>query len=897
MSRQVIKASTALDRKGYKLVVDLYGGEYSGNIVDESHPGLRYATEVVRVLGPQYSYCYIGVPVNEFGAEWAPAVALQQDGPAGKVKLRSRARVNMVDYNDKSIPLLVGSITQYAHNIDEDSVVGMVMDDRWLLSKVTCFGAAKFDPVSGKSYFDAGRPLMFNWMGYPDCLDCNGGPLFAPGHLYGWKRSESIEDSKEPSKGSAKTQSRSWTCADIVMYLRNLYYSHKRPSHSMDYGKDQLSQFIDWPASLGSQYGFDRPARNFSCENLDVAEALGRVCKKAGPYELQCNPVGWRGQLGIVQVNSRVGGTYLTGPTYGSSVLGGNITDALEDYTRVSGGTVMESIVGYFDDVCIAGDGPAVEHEFAGFSEDDQIPVELENAWTVEDEDAFKKIVKDKGANADSFEMACKQYPMVYSTFRVVPYWFAYEKTLFSDVPTTCSPRILPRLLSGYAEGNSNPRNFNPRDIIIEYYDPTGYPLAWKPCSRYDNLEIVNDGTAFRVSALRDQSNPVTFHSSGYDVATMGANYLRLTCAVEREFRITGKSKGDPNNTSNRVAYAGQRFTFLSVAEDGDYVHLERYASCPNGNSGDPDENALFPDKCDKISGDKYLFSDLEDTRGGKPRIKRHADHRLEDVKRIDYHGILTMHTWNPSLRPGMQVMLDCGRKPIVPKAVIRMVKFNSQTQAMEVELVAGDNSVIYSVPLPVVHQTSGGSPQPTGTAGPSTAPAIGTTDQPKKSEEVITSGKDQAQSAGSSTSSSGSSSAGAKYGPPDVGTPEQEAAKDLLWAMGSSEQPSDSSEKAGVQSSRIGGSRINTPEDKGGAQGWNRMKNEENYSQAGIYYQESLKQKSHDEVKNQRRAEGLTREERLEKTGGVSAATEKKQEAIQAERKKQAQSGRDADE
>jgi len=810
-SRQVIKSKTQLDRNAYKLVVDLYGGDYSGNIVDESHPGLRYATEVCRVLGPQYSYAYIGIPVNEFGAEWAPAVALQQDGPAGKVKLRSRARVNMIDFNGNSIPLLVGSLTQYAHNLDEDSCVGMVMDDRWLLSKVTVFGAAIYDPVEKSSWFDAARPCIFNMGGLPDCLDAPGGPKFAPGRMFGYKPSQAVEDSNEPTQ--AKDRSRSWTCHDVVEYLRNMYYNAHRPSHPQNYGKQQLSLFIDWPSSFGSQYGFNRVVRNFSCENMDVATALGNTCRKAGPYEIQCNPVGWRGQLGLVQVNTRYGGTTLTGPTYGSKDPGGDIATAIGNATTISGGTVMESIVGFFDDVCICGDPPALEHQFSMRDETGPtVNLELWAGWSDDEEANFKKIIDDNGKNEAAFLMACKAEPRVYCTYKVKPAYDSYMKTFWPGFTPPCSPRILPFLLSGYAQNNTNPRDWNPREIILEYYDNSYGGTGWKACASFDNLTIIDEGNCFMVSSLRESGTRVTFMGSFSDTSSMVANKMRLTCAVEREFRITGKANADPNNTNSRVNRVGQRFTFLTVAEDGDYVHWERYQSRPNGNEiAEPQLSQDFPDKNSNPGGD-WLFSDLYDRHGSNgPRIERHADHRLEDVKRIDYHGTLTMHTWNPSLRPGMQVFVNTGGNSIIPTAVIRAVTFNSQTQSQQVELMAADNATIYDVPLPSSGQTAGGSPSTSGGTTPKTAPATGDNDylEDKKDYEYKT---DQSSSQGSTSTTSSSGSDDTSTGVPGKPKPPEEsqeqkdkrATKDFLWQVGQNARNAEWDKKDKMEEQRV---------------------------------------------------------------------------------------------
>jgi len=828
MARQVLTVPSSLDRAGYQLVVDFYTGAYSADAIDEVHPGLRYATEVVRVLGPQYSYAFIGVPVDTFGEEWAPAVALQRTGPAGRVKLRSRAKVKMIDYDGSEIPLMVGYVTQYAHSIDEDSVVSMVMDDRWLLSKVTAFGSAVYDPVAKLSYFDAGRPLVFCAQGYPDCIDSPAGPRFAPGRLFGYKKSNAVEDKNEPAFGQAQTRARSWTCGDVLRYLRDMYYAGLRPPHPQKYGKQQVSQFIDWPDSLGNQTGFNRPVRDFKLENIEVGECIARTCKKAGPYEIQMDPVGWRGRIGIVQINSRRGGSYLVGPRYGSTADGGSIENCLADPTRIAGGTVMESIVGYFDDVCIAGDPPAVEHQFSEADPDDgAIPVELEPAWEASEETNLKAIIDANGNDADALAMAFRAEPRVYAAWKVKEGYAAHEQTQWAEWPQPNNPRILAHLLSGYAQGNNNPRDWNPRETVLEYYNTDD--AEWQPCSRFDDLTIIDEGKAFIVEGLRTSSDPVTWKGDPATTSGMGANKMRITCAVEREFRIVGTAQGDPNNTSARVNNAGESFTFLAVAEDGDYSHWERYHSRPNGNAvSEPELSQKFPDASkgspDPTTGETFLFSDLLDEtssssgRAGSAqvRISRHAEHRLEDVKRIDYNGVLTMHTWNPGIKPGMQVIVDLGGNSLNPKAIIKSVKFNSMTQSQEIELMSGDNSVIYDVPLPVPTQTSGGAPVPTGSANASPSPNMGTSDAVQKMQtasDITTT----TSTANRSTETSGGATSGNPTTPAQQSTETPEQAqkrtdRDIAWGLAQRERNAawdrkDAAEETRVKSSvRTGG-------------------------------------------------------------------------------------------
>lgn len=689
----VVQRQAAADLNAVQLVVDLKTGRQEQDKV--THPGIRYATHVVKVCGPQIGYAFIGIPCNTFGAEQVPAVALQRSGPAGKHRLRTRARIKYIE-NGRTVDLMSGYIVKYDHSIDEDSVVATVFDDRWLMEKITCFGRLTYNPENANMIYISSDELIFNRDGHPDCMDTSIGiPMFAPSRRYGYGATDSVgETSAEPAPGQATTKARSWRCCDIVQYLRYLHVEKTYQSGYQSYGNQKLSSYVQWSSSVANISGFDRVPKNFKCENLTLLEALSQVARKAGPYDINILPSGWYGRLEFVRVDTRRGGYKLTLPQYDNST----INELMNDSTKIMGGYISESIINYFDDVCICGDAPAIERTFrtgiSGSTGEELGCLALTPAWSAAEETAFKLLSAELGGDQTAFEICCNKYPLVYAAYRIKndrqeQIWDLGTKFAGTDTPLY-NVMILKKLLSAYSQGSTNPRDWESRPYTIEKQETVS---EWSVCDANDGLTFAQDGQFIMLDGLRRGSHE-TFIAAEWDMSVATARPIRITLAAQNYFRITGKASNDPNSTSYRVEHNKEQFTYLTVAEEQDYVSWQRLKSYPNG----CEYSAYATDFPDKIGANSELFSD-EYT-----RLPNHAQKRLIDVKRIEYAGQLVLARFNPSLQPGDQVYLDGGG--ITPIGIIRSITFDVNSQTQIIELVAADNKVIYDSPTQAAYAT-----------------------------------------------------------------------------------------------------------------------------------------------------------------------------------------------
>ena len=842
--RQVTNTYTS-DRMATRFLCDLKTSVDS----DELHPGIRYCTHVTQVAGPQPSYAYIGVPVNTWNYEQAPTVALQANGPAGKIKLRTRARIKYVNEENNSVDLLAGFIVKYDNSLTEDSIVASVFDDRWLMGKITVAGRATYDPETKKHYYDMSQPAIFNRDGWQDCLDTPYGPRFAPSRRYGYGSTVDSQGlRREPAPGSATASARSWRCRDIAAYLRAMHTSNgKKPNNPQNYGNLDLPGWLTWPASFGTDSFFDRTPRNMDVQGNTLLEAMNVLCRYAGPFDIWIQPNGFYGVLSLVRVDVRFSGAFLYMPQYRSLDIDG----ALNNSSVVQGGNISESIINYFDDTCICGDPPAVERLFSTSNVDTSLspPRVLEPAWTDHEETAFKNLVISEGNNEDAFLKACDAFPLVYAAWRFKanpedPVWSTNSK--WANSANLNRPRFQSMLLSAFSGGSStNPRDWQRMPITVEYYD-ANIEKTWLAAERFDGLEIAQDGTYLWFPGIRAKHQ--SFERSLFDGSTFVKRQMRLTAAAQAFFRITGIDKRDPNRTSHRINANGCRFTYMAPAENEDYVDWERETSHPVGTGvGEPYFSQNWPDA---VGAGNELFTDDE-------RLDRHARHRNLDVRRIEYAGTVTLQRFNPSIKPGDAIVVEGGG--IAPRGVVRAVTWDADTQIQTVELCAADQKQIYDIP------TGGGYavPQPTQPPPSSVPTSTGGGDNSDTTWNEAQYQKEMAKSDSKHISHQAQASGTPSPTPdtPAPATPEKGGSatdREILSKIGAS--PAGATKAAPTQAVSNRGGKIYTPEDPGG---WNRMRWEENQSPSGIHTGEARNQLDHDRIKKQRMAEGLTPDER----------------------------------
>lgn len=722
---QVILNSGA-DQTAFQLVAN-----FNQQGVSYGYP-VRFCSRVVLVSGMSPSYAFIGMPCKEFPAdEEAFNIALKKGGPAGSILLRSRCAISYSEGPGQSVNLLNGNLIKYGHNIDEDSLVGEVYDDRWIMGKITVFGRYVWDPEADICYFDASSPLVFNKMGYPDLLDHpQYGPVFAPSFKFGW-RTGSYEQSAESNPGSASSATRSWRVQDANLYFRNFYgnqsFKGAFRNSQLDYGTTTLPNFIKWDASACVFEGSDRTLKDVNVNNESLLSALQALARKAGAIDLYMKPLpGLMSSLVFLNMNPKTNtGSRLFLPDY----AGGSIADFMNAGDICQSGYVGESVINQFDDTAICGDSATVERYCstqAGGSFTVGGSRTLEPADTNDFLLFIQYIIDNQGAKGsdaqEAFESASLIWPAALASFRIGRGAPVFSGTKWSDHSLGCRfPRMKPAQLTAYNNGDQNPRNFQPREIVVEYRmtpneielaknNPTWNRVEWMPAQRYDNLALNPDSTILYLTALRDAKQ--TWRSEGNIVVVEGKNVekfpdgykgeydgnfiyrrdIRLNVAIESDWVITGRDKTDPNNVAPRIDQSAPKFTWLSVSQPLDYVDYTRVNSRPNGDAQiqEPWKTQNYPDRA---SLGNELFSDIS-----SGRLPDHSTKRQADVNRIDYSGELFVARMNPSLIPGLPLSVE-GSATIPTFAVVKCSVFDANAQGVTVQFGPPDSKEIYDTP------------------------------------------------------------------------------------------------------------------------------------------------------------------------------------------------------
>ncbi|HYG77020.1 MAG TPA: hypothetical protein VEK08_18585 [Planctomycetota bacterium] len=472
--------------------------------------------------------------------------------------------------------------------------------------------------------------------------------------------------------------------------------------------------------------------RDFDITGMSLLDAFQSICRKAGSYDIgvdyQDNGVS---ELKIIDESAKANTGYrLVTPDYASG-----IGECVNSVSVIKSGHVRESFINGFDSTAIIGDAPAVEVFVTMPAEvTNGFPVGLEAAWSDEDEIAFRNYVARYGTSYDgnqtslrgtqySFAAACKKWPLVYCAYRIKGSFNPFEGTKWNGYKNGGYPRIKPFQLTGYQQNQSNPRNWCPREIAVEYcmqnsdaVDPSGLnnvPAAynpnnvWREAARYDNLTLSADGTMVFLTGLRDTTNADGAQSwvsqrtgrddgngnwsqeenNAYRGDTLRKRPLRMQLAIEGDWPIValagrgGTKASDPNRIYDRVQN-GPKFCWQVVAPPGDYVEYLRHEKSrpigqgPISSINDFRSNIAFPTKC--VEGDE-LFTDRVNNETG--RQPEHAKARLQDVKRVEVSAQLEIQALAPCHKPGITYTLE-GPNTIPVYGVARTVILRSNPQS-----------------------------------------------------------------------------------------------------------------------------------------------------------------------------------------------------------------------
>lgn len=376
---------------------------------------------------------------------------------------------------------------------------------------------------------------------------------------------------------------------------------------------------------------------------------------------------------------------------------GSDITSAILG-NGAEGGFIKESVKKFFHEFVILGDPPAFERLFTtslGTTGPADDTFCLEAAWDSVDEFFWKAYINTNGKTQKAFEEACKQWPLVFAAYRVKEDYNFMAGTKWESMfqfKAKRFPRIRSHLLTGINPTESNPMNWIPRQIPIEY---KGDDAAWHTAELRDNLNIAFDGTHFIVDNLRDTANTSAEHQTWTgtftDPLNITARNIRITMAVEADFRIRGYAGqfSDPNKTKNRVYQDqnnGTTWTYVHVAKALDYIEWLRKNSYPvgqavptsyRGTPTAPGTSGSGWDFTDKAVNGKELFSD-------QTRIQAHADARLAKLKKIEYSGQTIFKMFDPAYLPGARVNGILGSGIPISTAV-KAVTLKQNSQDMEV--------------------------------------------------------------------------------------------------------------------------------------------------------------------------------------------------------------------
>lgn len=733
-----VRMSNGIDSRTGRLVAS-----YENENTERKYVAARFVAQCVLSSGLAPSYAFCTAPIAKIGpGNWDQKglkCAMKRDGPAGQLKLLTRAEISYEEQSGISARLMTGWLVSIAHqfNVREDSCIMQVHDDRIILDKFTVSGCLCFDPRTHCFYWDLKRPCIFNALGWPNCVDSPLGPVFAPCHRFGYsdnfQKDELSDapglDTSEPEKGDATERARSFDCDDAAKYLRLVHWSqHGLPPMPVDVGLTKLPPYINWPESLGNVFGRGNDRRVLKHESmqgedgkgLGLGQALQKVARKAGAFDIYMkSQPGFRSELTIVDLNpGQNTGTILPLPDYipgiRNCIAGG----------AVSEGHIVESAVDYFHEVCMEGDAPSVElmvsmpqtplennpEGVIPGGTADGLPIGLMPAWSNRDQKIAKIwIVRNSGDHDQNFGQAFgeawKLYPWWLCAYKLAPGFNPWKGTKWDKSASggICMNnggpiRFKPFLNSGYQMDSSSPANWQPREVVFEMYknevaeiddrrsdppeDPPPPVVEWQKVSEIDNLTLSADSTIVIVTGLRrDQATYYiknVFDDDGY-IGHRGDNIfprpMRANVALEGDWPLTGR-KGKDDPNSTVDRVSGQfKYCWRVPTPPGDYQELLRRPEA-------------FPVGKAKIEHDMNMAvsfpphctegSELFTDRKNENEglLPKHAATRLRDVKRIAYYAKLRIPRIAPAWRPGITIEIK-GKSTILCKTVVKSVTFS----------------------------------------------------------------------------------------------------------------------------------------------------------------------------------------------------------------------------
>jgi hypothetical protein len=459
-----------------------------------------------------------------------------EGGPADKIKGGSRVSIKIQGAGET--PVMLGSVVGDKHQLDSDSYVIEIEDDKWLLAGVYIYGQFTYDADAKEEIFVNGEPCIFNENGKPNCLMTDKGPLFSPFPYYGWVLGEELksDDSSNANQPTFDTPSefenawlaKFWTISDIMEYLRNHYTTKESPATNIAAFHFIQTDLIDWPVGLsnallvqdemssddvsgikeGDTVGQNKSGvKHLDLQGVDLESAIMMLCKMAGSYSLYMKPKD-NGQSQMCIVPTKYSSGMLTNNTKFNSVhrLTGAGSSAIAGRQHIITGSVERDFRKSYTNVMVLGDRvwEDCRFEFDPSSaspnmenESDWLLQQLQPAYSKSVLEAFRCMIAGKN-NPDeegskvsypypntvqAFRDAVHLFPMALSGYRIIPKPEGCAAdapvigTKYENFPFLNVPcKTMPNLLSWSAEvGKGTTRRFLQIPAFVEVKIFTGW--------------------------------------------------------------------------------------------------------------------------------------------------------------------------------------------------------------------------------------------------------------------------------------------------------------------------------------------------------------------------------------------------------------------------------------
>lgn len=492
-----------------------------------------------RTDGPRPGRCEIVIPQPAASVhDNNNLVAFNPAGPAADIKKFCAVTIYRI-FTNGGDSIWTGVVVNTWHDRDTGALIVEAFDDRWWLETVRIVGrwilvtptSVSDEYQTTELAFQQGVPCWFNRNG-PDRLYADGGgdgkftPVFAPHPNFG------LEDGEAPSApgdtGAGTSKAGWWSFGDIMAYLYAFYHSASPTVASFPWIA-RAPEWLRWPASFAANLDSEsvgnfnggagssatnspRKGRSINLEGMSLLDAFDTLFATAGNYtvdvaplaedgaqraELRCVPTRYNGS------NARTLYMPASGQSDGECITGGRYGEIGRDF-----------ITG------CAGSGSRVLVEQRCSTKAVDGAQQLRPAWTAYRQQQFlaaaagqtvtingKEIVGNTVAGPDSWELACRLFPEVLTTWRLDKIFDASADTCFSSFPYARINRpVYPTQLTLQSDAGAANYAYLRCPLYVEVETATSPSEVWDLAGQFDGLEVWDNGMIY-LPMLRDLSS------------------------------------------------------------------------------------------------------------------------------------------------------------------------------------------------------------------------------------------------------------------------------------------------------------------------------------------------------------------------------------------------------